>query len=92
VYKRQDLFLNLVKDSRFTFTPSKGTYFQILNYASISDENDVDFSRRLTIEKGVASIPTSVFNKDNFNNNALRFCFAKTDDTLKRASEILNTM
>lgn len=90
--QKRDLFLDLVKDSKFTFKPAQGTYFQILNYESISDENDVKFAERLTKENGIASIPISVFNKDKLDNKELRFCFAKKDDTLKRAAEILNAI
>lgn len=87
--EKRDLFLNLIKDSRFIFKPSKGTYFQLLNYENITDEYDVDFAKRLTIEKGLASIPLSVFNCNNEDNKVLRFCFAKTEDTLKKAADIL---
>jgi len=90
--KKRDLFLNLIKDSRFKFKPSKGTYFQVLDYSEITQENDVDFAKRLTIESGLASIPLSVFNENKLDNKVLRFCFAKKDDTLKRAAEILNTI
>jgi methionine aminotransferase len=88
--KKRNLFLNLIKDSRFKFTPSKGTYFQVLDYSVITNEHDVDFAKRLTIDFGIASIPLSVFNSNNLDNKVLRFCFAKTDDTLKKAANILN--
>jgi methionine aminotransferase len=88
--QKRDLFLSLIKGSRFNFTPSKGTYFQSLDYSQISEENDFDFAVRLTKEKKIASIPTSVFNAHKENHKMLRFCFAKTDDTLKQAAEILN--
>jgi methionine aminotransferase len=88
--EKRDLFLNLIKSSKFTFTPSKGTYFQTLEYSKITNEYDVDFAKRLTVEQGLASIPMSVFNEHNLDQNVLRFCFAKTDETLKRASDILN--
>ena len=88
--EKRNLFLNLIKDSKFKFTPSKGTYFQVLDYSNITNENDVDFAKRLTIESGIASIPLSVFNSDGLDNKVLRFCFAKTDDTLKKATDILN--
>ncbi len=87
--EKRDLFLSCIKDSRFTFTPAAGTYFQLLNYAEITNEGDVAFAERLTKEHHIASIPVSVFNLDRQDNKVLRFCFAKTDDTLKRAGEIL---
>ena len=87
---KRDLFLNLIKDSRFKFKPSQGTYFQVLDYSNVTREYDVDYAKRLTIENGLASIPLSVFNENKLDNNVLRFCFAKTDNTLKQAADILN--
>lgn len=90
--RKRDLFLSLIKDSRFQFTPAQGAYFQILDYSNITMEKDVDFAKRLTIDHKIASIPLSVFNTNNLDNKVLRFCFAKTDDTLKQAADILNTI
>ena len=87
--QKRDLFLSLIKDSRFQFTPSKGTYFQLLNFKNITDESDCNFAVRLTKENKIASIPISVFNENNLDTKVLRFCFAKTDETLKQAAHIL---
>lgn len=87
---KRDLFLSLIKDSRFQFKPSKGTYFQLLNFKNITDEGDFDFAVRLTKEQKIAGIPISVFNENKYDSKVLRFCFAKTDDTLKKAAEIIN--
>jgi len=86
---KRDLFLNLLKDSKFSYTPSKGTYFQLLNFSEITDENDVNFAEKLVKEHKIAAIPVSVFNINKKDNSQLRFCFAKTDDTLEKAAEIL---
>lgn len=88
--EKRDTFLKLIKDSRFKFTPSKGTYFQVLDFSEITSEKDTDFAKRLTIEKRIASIPLSVFNDNQRDDHVLRFCFAKTEDTLKAAADILN--
>ncbi len=87
--KKRDYFLSLVKDSRFACVPSRGTYFQLLDYSAITSERDVDFARRMTIEHGVAAIPPSVFYHDTISRGVLRFCFAKKDETLERAAERL---
>jgi methionine aminotransferase len=87
--QKRDLFLKLIKDSRFEYIPSKGTYFQLLNFSKITQEGDFDFAIRLTKEKKIAAIPISVFNNNNLDTKVLRFCFAKTDETLKQAAEIL---
>ena len=89
---KRDLFLSLIKESRFEFSPSKGTYFQLLNFKNITEENDYDFAVKLTQKHKIASIPISVFNENNLDTKVLRFCFAKTDETLKQAAEILNTI
>ncbi|WP_411893207.1 methionine aminotransferase [Winogradskyella sp. A2] len=87
--RKRDLFLNLISESRFKFKPSQGTYFQVLDYSDITEEHDVEFAKRLTIESKIASIPLSVFYDKNKDDKVLRFCFAKTEETLIRASEIL---
>lgn len=87
--QKRDVFLNLIKDSRFKFNPSQGTYFQVLDYSGITNEGDIEFSRRMTMENGLASIPISVFNENGLDNKVLRFCFAKKEDTLKKAADIL---
>ncbi len=88
--EKRDLFLELIKDSRFDFIPAKGTYFQVLDFSKITKENDVEFAKRLTKEHKIAAIPLSVFNENKKDDSMLRFCFAKTNETLKQAAEILN--
>ena len=83
---KRDLFRNLIKDSRFELLPSEGSYFQVASYKTISNENDIDFTQRLVKEHGVATIPMSVFNQDGKDNQLIRFCFAKDDETLRRAA------
>lgn len=87
--QKRDKFLSLIKDTAFKFTPSKGTYFQLLDYSEISQDSDVDFAEQLIKEYGLASIPVSAFNKEELDQRQLRFCFAKTDETLEEAAEIL---
>jgi methionine aminotransferase len=87
--ERRDLFLSLIKDSRFRPLPCRGTYFQMLSYEAITDEKDIDFARRLTTEHKVAAIPPSVFYAGGDDHKALRFCFAKKDETLIKAAEKL---
>ena len=87
-YKR-DRFRENLKGSRFTLKATAGSYFQLLGFEKISEEGDIAFAKRLTIENKIASIPTSVFYNRPIDHKVLRFCFAKNDDTLDRAAEIL---
>ena len=86
---KRDLFQRMLQASRFKLLPCHGTYFQMVDYASITGESDVDFARRLTVEYGVAAIPPSVFYHRKNDYKVLRFCFAKKDETLKEAAEKL---
>jgi len=90
--QKRDFFLAEIKNSRFEFLPSKGTYFQTASFKNITDEKDTDFAIRLIKEKNLATIPISVFNKDKNDDQVLRFCFAKKLETLKKAAEIINSI
>lgn len=90
--KKRDYFISLIKNSRFEFTPSAGTYFQLLNYKKLSSEKDTDYAIRLTKEFKLAAIPISVFYHEGVDNHVLRFCFAKKEETLEKAAAIINTI
>jgi methionine aminotransferase len=87
--QKRDHFCRLVKDSRFTCRPAQGTFFQLLDYSQITQEDDVSYAKRLTREIGVASIPVSVFCEQPSADFKLRFCFAKDDAMLEQAAEKL---
>lgn len=89
---KRDLFQKVVSGSRFNILPCSGTYFQLLDYSGITDEKDTEYAIRLIKENGIAGIPVSVFYNVPEHNHVLRFCFAKSDDTLKRAGEILSSI
>ena len=86
---KRDYFNSLIKDSKFKLHPAGGSYFQCLDYRSISNEKDFDFAVRLTKEFGIASIPISAFYHEGIDNKILRFCFAKRKETLEAAAEKL---
>jgi methionine aminotransferase len=87
--QKRDFFLAGIQSSRFKFEPSQGTYFQLLDYTAITTEDDESLGERLIIEDKLASIPISSFNLDNRDDLMLRFCFAKKQETLEKAIEIL---
>lgn len=87
--EKRDLFLNMIKGSRFKASPASGTYFQLLNYSNISEEKEMAFAERITREFKIASVPVSPFYHNQEDNKMLRFCFAKTTETLEKAAEIL---
>jgi methionine aminotransferase len=86
---RRDFFRTQLAGARFELLPCAGTYFQSATYAALSDEPDTEFARRLTREAGVAAIPVSVFyarpQDEPGGVRILRFCFAKSEETLAAA-------
>jgi methionine aminotransferase len=88
--QKRDLFCNALAASRFTLEPSRGTYFQLLDYSAISEEPDKALCEAWTRKFGVASIPISIFyQQPPQQQHFLRFCFAKSDAMLLEAAEIL---
>jgi methionine aminotransferase len=89
---KRDLFLDRLRDSRFSWRPAAGTYFQLLDYSAISDEEDATFADILLRKAGVASIPVSPFYSSPPKLRVLRFCFAKNESTLEEAAERLRSV
>lgn len=87
--QKRDYFNDLMADSKFKALTSEGSYFQLYDYSAISHLDDVTFSKRLTIDKGVAVIPLSPFRNAPSDDKVVRFCFAKKEETLKAAAEKL---
>ncbi len=87
---KRDRMEQLLAPSKFKVLPSRGSYFQLLDYSAISNESDYELAKRLTIEHKIAMIPLSSFYHNKKDNKLLRICFAKQDETLIKAAEILN--
>ncbi len=87
--EKRDYFAKLMAQTRFQLLPCNGSYFQTAIYSKISQEKDIDFCKRLTIEHGVATIPVSAFYAKNTDFGVIRLCFAKQNETLDRAVERL---
>ncbi|MCW5906819.1 MAG: aminotransferase class I/II-fold pyridoxal phosphate-dependent enzyme [Chitinophagales bacterium] len=87
--KKRDFFRSAIQSSRFKLLKCEGTYFQLAAYSRISEERDIEFVKRLTRDFKVAAIPISVFYRHQVDSSIIRFCFAKEEETLKRAAEML---
>jgi methionine aminotransferase len=87
--RKRDFFLEHIRGSSFEPLPSSGSYFQLLSYDHFSQKADVDMAMEITQKFKVASIPVSVFFQDKTDHHLLRFCFAKREETLEKAAEIL---
>ena len=87
--EKRDFFRAGLSKTRFKLLPCAGTYFQCVDYSALSDKSELGFAEWLTAEVGVAAIPLSAFYKDGFESGIIRFCFAKSTDTLNTALERL---
>jgi methionine aminotransferase len=87
--EKRDLFASGIEKSRFNLLPSRGSYFINVDYSNISDSNDFDFAYWMTKEFKLASIPLSSFYSNPNNQKILRFCFAKTEQVLLDAIDIM---
>lgn len=90
--RKRDFFLQQVKGSSLEPLACHGSYFQVMSYRSLSDKPDLAMAEELTKKFKVAAIPVSVFYKDKTDNRLLRFCFAKKEETLLKACEILRRL
>jgi methionine aminotransferase len=90
--RKRDLFREGLKTTKFKLLPSDGTYFQCVDYSSISSLPEAEFAKWLTAEIGVAAIPVSAFYNQPKESGIVRFCFAKKDETLRTALERLATL
>lgn len=90
---KRDLFREGLASTRFRLLPGEGTYFQCVDISGLSvpekDLGEAEFCKWLTTEIGVAAIPLSAFYGDGFDQQVIRFCFAKKDETLKLALQRL---
>ena len=91
-HKKRDLFISLLKGSKFVITPTQSTFYQILDFSKITDESDIDFASRLILEFGVATVPFSAFQHEKTKYQLLRVCFAKPDEVLIEAAKKLKNV
>lgn len=88
--EKRDLLSQLLGATNFELLPCEGSYFQVVSYSKISDENDLVFTERLVKDFGVAAIPLSPFYVDGKQTRCIRLCFAKDRATLEMATERLS--
>ncbi len=88
--EKRDFFRRLLEKTPFTLLPCRGTYFQLASYAGLSALPDRAFAEWMAREVGVAVIPVSVFHADGRDDQVVRFCFAKKEETLLAAAERLD--
>jgi len=90
---RRDLILPELEKAGFaTFSPD-GAYYVMTDIKAFGFKDDVEFTRHLIREVGVACVPGSSFYSDpRLGSQQVRFCFCKKDETLLLAAERLRKL
>lgn len=68
---------------------SSGSYFVCATYEKLGKVPAMELAIQLTKTMGVATIPVAAFYADGNDDQVLRFCFAKQDETLQEAAKKL---
>lgn len=90
--EKRDFFLHLLEGTGLNPLSCEGTYFQCCDYSQLSKDNDIEFTKWLVKEIGVAAVPVSSFYHQPPEANIIRFCFAKKEETLSAAGERLKKL
>jgi len=87
---RRDLILPQLEQAGFgTFSPD-GAYYVMTDISAFGFKDDVEFTRHLIREIGVACVPgSSFYSNPALGSQQVRFCFCKKDETLLLAAERL---
>jgi aminotransferase len=90
---RRDRFCKALWDTGFDFMAPEGAYYVMAGIGAFGADDDVEFSRYLVREIGVATVPGSSFFRDKaLGRPYVRFCFCKRDSTLDAAAERLRKL
>jgi len=90
--QKRDFFIDAIKGTSLKPLPCFGSYFQLLSYHGVSDKTDIEMAEWMTKEMKLAPIPVSAFYNDKSDHKLLRFCFAKSEETLQKAAKILRSI
>jgi len=90
---RRDMLLPVLEQAGFgTFVPD-GAYYIMTDISRFGFSDDVEFTRHLIREIGVACVPgSSFYSHASLGAQQVRFCFCKKDETLNRAAERLSKL
>lgn len=88
--RKRDFIVPVLRDAGFKCDLPDGAYYVMTDISAFGFANDVEFTRHLIREIGVAVVPGSSFYHDpSMGSQMVRFCFCKKDETLEAAAERL---
>lgn len=91
--RKRDLIVPVLQNAGFKCDSPEGAYYVMADISDFGFANDVEFTRHLIREVGVAVVPGSSFYHDpSLGSQMVRFCFCKKDETLEAAAERLQKL
>jgi aspartate/methionine/tyrosine aminotransferase len=90
---RRDLLLPVLEESGFRVFRPDGAYYIMTDISAFGFRDDIEFTRHLIRDVGVACVPGSSFYSNPASGaQQVRFCFCKKDETLLEAAERLKKL
>jgi aspartate/methionine/tyrosine aminotransferase len=91
--RKRDFIVPVLQESGFQCVSPDGAYYVMTGIGSFGFKDDVEFTKFLIREIGVAVVPGSSFYHDRaLGAQQVRFCFCKKDETLEAAAERLQKL
>jgi aspartate/methionine/tyrosine aminotransferase len=91
--ERRDLLMDALEAAGFRAWRPDGAYYVMTDIGSLTDADDVTFSRSLVESPGVAVVPgSSFYSRPELGRTKVRFAFPKRHETLKEAADRLRRM
>jgi L-glutamine---4-(methylsulfanyl)-2-oxobutanoate aminotransferase len=88
--RKRDFIVPVLRDAGFKCDSPDGAYYVMTDISDFGFANDIEFTKHLIREVGVAVVPGSSFYEHReMGSQMVRFCFCKLDETLEAAAERL---
>lgn len=91
--RRRDMLLPVLEDVGFKIFQPDGAYYVMTDISAFGFSDDVEFTRHLIQQVGVACVPgSSFYSRPELGARQVRFCFCKKDETLEAAADRLRKL
>lgn len=87
-WQKRDFLLGVLEEAGFRCYKPDGAYYIMTDISRFGFANDVEFTKYLISEIGVAVVPgSSFYSRPELGAQQIRFCYCKREETLQAAAE-----
>ncbi len=91
--RKRDFIVPVLQEAGFKCDYPEGAYYVMTDISAFGFADDIEFTKHLIRDIGVAVVPGSSFYHDpQLGSQQVRFCFCKKDETLEAAAERLQKL